>query len=335
MVILNPHGATKKFTPTFSSLRDDVDSPFPEYRDLLESCQYKTINDLNSNVQCTSNLLILHFNIRSLPKNYHALQLFLHNLNVKPHIILLSETWLDPSLNKSYTLDNYRLEISSQQDFRGKGAAIYINNALPYSRREDLETNKHQYQTIFVEFRTHGRTIILGTAYRSPSFPVTEFMDYFEPTLEKIIDEHKLCLFGGDFNVDILKHNFDGTCSYFVNSLASLGFFPCISLPTRITSHSATLIDNFYCNIPCFVESSNVLVDDISDHLPISISINLKVTSQKKTLPKHISFDFREIETLKLNITAKLSDFFRLSDAEMASAVLIDTLSKELSWPSA
>ena len=48
----------------------------------------------------------------------------------------------------------------------------------------------------------------------------------------------------GDFNIDLLKINWKNHYNTFYNSLTTAGYLPRISLPTRVTNHSATLIDN-------------------------------------------------------------------------------------------
>ena len=55
----------------------------------------------------------------------------------------------------------------------------------------------------------------------------------------------------------------------FLDSLFSHMFVPLITKPTRITSHSATLIDNIFTN--CFQQNSlnGLLLNDISDHFPV------------------------------------------------------------------
>ena len=316
--------------PDFSSLGDLDDTPYPEYQDLLVSCQYNTIDKVNQGV-LHPQLSAIHINIRSLQRNFDALQLFLSSLKSKPSIILLTETWLDPSLAKSYILDGYQLEVSSQPVHRGKGTAMYVCNSIPYSRRRDLESSNEQYQTVFAELKTRcNKSVIIGTAYRSPSFPANEFIDFLELTLVKLTDEQKFCSIGGDFNIDILKCKSDDGCSQFINSLASSGFFPCISLPTRITSHSATLIDNFVCNDPTYIESSGVMISDISDHLPIFINIRLNSGARKKSIAKHAKFDFRNIETLKQNISRNLPNINDLTDAEMACSAIITTVTREI-----
>ena len=271
-------------------------------------------------------------NVRSLSKNFDSFQQFIQSLKDKPHIILITETWLDNDPPNSYALDNYSFEATSKTGFRGKGAAIYIHSSLVYLRRSDLESNIEQFQSVFIEINNiQNRNILLGTVYRSPSFPTIEFTNYLEQILDKINHEHKLCLLGGDFNIDILKHDSDKGCSSFINLLSSLGFFPCISLPTRITSHSATLIDNFYCNDPSFVMLPAVIINDISDHLPISININVNIASHKKPFANHrYTFDFRNIERLRHSVSAKLADFHLISNAESACSVLINTLEEEI-----
>ena len=53
----------------------------------------------------------------------------------------------------------------------------------------------------------------------------------------------------GDFNIDLLKVNIHAQTNEFVNDvdLISQGFLPKITRPTRITPHSATLIDHIQC----------------------------------------------------------------------------------------
>ena len=55
-----------------------------------------------------------------------------------------------------------------------------------------------------------------------------------------------------------------------MDGLYSCTFFPLIALPSRITSHSATLIDNIFTNhLTHNYLRAGLLFSDISDHLPI------------------------------------------------------------------
>ena len=46
--------------------------------------------------------------------------------------------------------------------------------------------------------------------------------------------------------------------------------FPLINKPSRITNHSATLIDNIFSNAFGISHNSGIVVNDLSDHLPKS-----------------------------------------------------------------
>ena len=80
-------------------------------------------DQFNKSCNINSNLLVVHVNISSLPKNFDALEHFILNLKIKPYVILVSETWLDNAHAASFALDGYSLT-SLQQDVRGKGTAI-------------------------------------------------------------------------------------------------------------------------------------------------------------------------------------------------------------------
>jgi hypothetical protein len=60
------------------------------------------------------------------------------------------------------------------------------------------------------------------------------FQNAVDAIIEKIDKENKVCYIMGDFNIDLLK--------------SESSFIPLTTKPTRITSHSATLIDNIFTN---------------------------------------------------------------------------------------
>lgn len=246
---------------------------------------------------------------------------------------MVSETWIDVSSHNLHNIPNYRFEHSTQTEFRGKGAGIFILNTLPYSRRNDLESNLCEYQSVFIELRTMNcAPAILGCLYRSPSYPPALFLDYLERTLENINIERKICLIGGDVNIDLLKHLTSDVTAMFFNLLASLSFLPCISLPTRISSTSKTLIDNFFCNNISLLSQCNVILSDLSDHLPIITNFQLEINGHNsKKHNYHNAFDFRKVESLKAKLENCLINFHEIQDAKRACHVITEVLSIEIS----
>ena len=72
----------------------------------------------------------------------------------------------------------------------------------------------------------------------------------------------------GDFNINLLHVDTYNNVSNFIDIIYSQSLFPSIHKPTRITSKTATLIDNIF--VSCSdINTSGLLITDISDHLPI------------------------------------------------------------------
>ena len=75
----------------------------------------------------------------------------------------------------------------------------------------------------------------------------------------------------GDYNIDLLNSEKHDLTNEFIDVLYCNEFLPLISRPTRITSTSATLIDNIFTNnhedLNCSL--NGILVADISDNFPV------------------------------------------------------------------
>ena len=81
-----------------------------------------------------------------------------------------------------------------------------------------MEVSVCEFQSVFIELRNeHGKHLILGSIYRSPSFHPLPFIEYLDQTLDNISNERKLTILGGDMNLDILKHEVSDIISTFLN----------------------------------------------------------------------------------------------------------------------
>ena len=69
--------------------------------------------------------------------------------------------------------------------------------------------------------------------------------NYLRQIFEIVSKERKVFLLG-DFNINLLNYNDHQPTNGFLDSLFSNSFIPYILYPTRITSHSKTLIDNIF-----------------------------------------------------------------------------------------
>ena len=75
-------------------------------------------------------------------------------------------------------------------------------------------------------------------------------------------------LHNGSFNLNLMNYQSHNLTCEFLDMMYSNTFFPLITRPTRITSHSATLVDNIFQNSLETNLLSGLLFTDVSDHLP-------------------------------------------------------------------
>ena len=99
-------------------------------------------------------------------------------------------------------------------------------------------------------------------------FCLKGYSETLNKLLENIFKEQKSISLLGDFNVNLLNYYEDNETNKFLDSLASNSFIPLVLQPTRITSHSNTLIDNIFSNVTDPDIISGNLTATISDHLP-------------------------------------------------------------------
>ena len=95
------------------------------------------------------------------------------------------------------------------------------------------------------------------------------FVNDLNNVLANISKENKTCYIMGDFNLNLMNHDRHLMTSEFLDLMYSNSFLPLITRPTRITSNTATLIDNIFTNNLVSDAFNGLLFTDISDHLPI------------------------------------------------------------------
>ena len=123
------------------------------------------------------------------------------------------------------------------------------------------------FESCFIELeQENSKNIIIGIIYRAHT-AIDDFITDFTPILNKMSAENKINYLMGDFNIDLLKDDIHRPTHDYLNLVYSHSLIPTIYKPTRITEHSATIIDHILTNNHN-VKNSNILVTDVSDHLP-------------------------------------------------------------------
>ena len=116
------------------------------------------------------------------------------------------------------------------------------------------------------------KNIIVGIIYRPHNRRIEDFVTINNELLDKISRENKICFLMGDFNVNLMNYHRHHLTGQFLDGTYSNTFFPLITSPLRITSHTATLIDNIFVNNFFQRSKSGLLFTDISDHLSVFFS---------------------------------------------------------------
>ena len=250
---------------------------------LLSNCLYLTSTEFNKIPPlCSDTFSSLHINIRSLPKHSDDLSEFLLTSNRYFSIIAVSETWLHRSKSDLFHLSGYYFISSRREHKAGGGVGIYIQSHLKFKLRTDLQSSDNALcESVLLEIiQPRRKNIIVGCFYRPPDASVADFNNSLEGILSTISFEKKLSYLMGDFNINILNSQSYQPSNEFVNLVVSNSLYPLICKQTRITSTTATLIDNIFTNNLEHCMNSGIFYSDLSDHLPIFQVTHLKLDAE-------------------------------------------------------
>ena len=238
------------------------------------NCKYYDINTFPSSKMGGKSFSLFHLNIVSLSKNKDELETLLKMLDSSFDIIGLTETKIIKGCSPTFNLklNGYKHYHTPTESTHG-GALLYVSDLLDHEERKDLNSILYKpklLESVFIEIKNPGKkNVIVGCMYKHPLLEIDNFNDDFlEHFLEKLSCENKDIFLIGDFNTDLINSDIEPISS-FLDTMTTNLFVPHITLPTRITPTSSTLIDNIYSNITNFSTGiSGNLTSSISDHFP-------------------------------------------------------------------
>ena len=122
-----------------------------------------------------------------------------------------------------------------------------MKSSLNYKLREDLKFTNDGFEMIGVEIiNSKNKNIQCCCVYRYPNSDVQEFTHFVNGILQTVTKENKHVFFLGDFNLNLLNYEHHSDTNDFLNSMVSHYLLLHILHPTRVTDHSATIIDNIF-----------------------------------------------------------------------------------------
>lgn len=264
------------------------------------SCNYHLEDTFNSELEerCITNecFSLIHFNVRSMLKNFDEFYIYLINLNHSFSVIGLCETWLT-NVNADYcNIPNYVSEHKFRSNRNGGGVSLFIRENIRYKLRNDVSVLNDIIECLFIELHDNAhserKSTIVGIVYRPPNCNLEEFNGLFNDIISKIRQEGKYFYIMGDFNINLLNVDQHLHTREFLDNMFSSTLIPVITKPTRITDTSATLIDHIYCNqIDNAKLFTGILHTRITDHFPVFLINHGILKSEHSTLIRKRTFN--------------------------------------------
>ena len=178
-------------------------------------------------------------NISCICRNFDDLQTLLAKINVKFNVIGLTETRLNKSSirNTNIDLSGYSFEHTPTEANCG-GALLYIDNNINYIVRDDLCIYRSkELESVFIEIiNSKDKNTIVGCVYQYPYMNPTEFIDiYLSELLQTFSKEDKTIILMGDFNIDLLKYDYNTTVLHFLIHYIQTFFYHLNTIPSDNT----------------------------------------------------------------------------------------------------
>ena len=244
-----------KLVPDDLPILSNLPTSLPYFQAISSRCK-ATLPSTMPEILSRGHLSIVHINAQSLHRNFDAITTFICKEKINVDLLLLSETWLRPDLVSCYQIAGYEMLHSiPANNITGKGCAMYIKNTIfPHCKIiDELSICQIEFQCLSVLVTLPAAVpFIVSTLYRSPSYPVSLLMPFLENSLNKIAHLNKPCFWGGDFNVNLFNYCESNDTMSFLDCMNSYGFFPTITVPTRVCvtpPFTATLIGNIFTNV--------------------------------------------------------------------------------------
>ena len=241
-------------------------------------------------------------------------------------VICLNECWLSQKSDVSTVhLPNYNMFYQAGQcpGHSHCGLITYVHDTFRSDEVHiDQITTGWEQLTVEISQNTPGaKKYLISNIYRPPERYVVE-LDLFICEFANFIDSlrglNRVSYICGDFNINLLEITSNKYANEYFESICSRGFFPRITLPTRIQPPSFSLIDNILTNeIDKNTDSiSGLLINDLSDHKIIFTFLNDK--SYLVKVDKFIDIEKRDERSMNNFIN------------ELKSLNIYDQLDKEL-----
>lgn len=199
-------------------------------------------------------------------------------------VLCVTEHWKSEQQLTVIGIQGFKLASSfCREEGHHGGAAIYLRQNTPFQVNKKLCKLSvcGSFECAGVDFKIGKSQIICYVIYRPPNGNKEIFFVKLEELLTHL-DQNKLIIITGDFNIDMSTDN------YLKHDLLSLMYSfslkPKIHAFTRVTANSQTCLDNIFIN--CQNSVAEIMEYHISDHSAQKVTIPIIKSEKSKIIYK-------------------------------------------------
>lgn len=298
----------KLFTQEDFTKISNLSTNFDQNIEILENLQnqfvepeviFNNITKLNSYLCKANKEYILCLNIRSLNANFTSLQLFIESLDVRPSIIVCTETWNIEFL-PFFELSGYKMYYNESRINQNDGVVIYIKDYITETTKIiEIGNLKILHSIITMD---NNIKLEFSSLYRCHDLSKHKFISDINTFLATKINTKNHILLG-DFNIDLIE--LDNLSNEFLNNFLEKGYSPnfqTITRPSFLNPNQGSCIDNIFSKIKSFLTKAIKLETLFNDHFPLFLEFKKPIkTLTKKDITPTINYVILRKEANKIN----------------------------------
>lgn len=264
-------------------IEEDLSEEYDETR------VHVNIDDAREQLKCNKILNILHFNIRSIRKNYNNLLLYLQGLDIdNVDILILSESW-EVTTVSNFDIPGFCVFHNGSKHNKCDGLLAYVRESL-YVEMMLIPFSQTNIMRLCLE--VGGVSYGVSASYRPPSINEERYIE----DLNRYLVELNKCqveIFVGDININIGDSNCKNSLDY-LDCLALNGFVSRINKVTRETESTSSVIDHIFTRVnrliidKIYLQSSTIEAT-ITDHYGIFLAVKSPIPVVGSKKPETIS----------------------------------------------
>lgn len=209
-----------------TDLNTDIDPDNNFLAPIMNDCNYFTHEQYVNSVNPVGKLSIIHFNSRSMYKNFNSIKQYLQQFTHPFSIIAITETWLNIDKGTDFCLDDYELCYMKRGKKMGGGVVLYIHKSIQFTVLKEMTCAIDEImECLTVEIHNKNkRNIIISCVYRSPGSNIECFSEWMEKLFSTV--SQKTLIICGDFNIDLLNPNKLKIIDDFLDTMYSMSLYP-------------------------------------------------------------------------------------------------------------